>query len=267
MAIDSYPAVALMTILTSVLAAAGLLVARRMMGVERLKHYHEVGGSLLQIVATMYAVLLGLIVVDAMTKFQTARNITEQEANALADVFLLAEHLPAAEKSHVQKLCLDYTNDVINHEWKAMDDATVSPAAQRAAVSLMKTIMSFEPKTQSEQGIYPLAVQEVCQIWDARRARLNFSSYGLPAIEWVALIAGGIVTVVFTYFFAIENWKVQMSMTVMVTLIISLNLYLVVLFGYPFSGDLRVWPDAFRVDKSMFAGELGMAADSPAPIR
>jgi hypothetical protein len=77
-------------------------------------------------------------------------------------------------------------------------------------------------------------------------------------VEWFVLILGGIVTVVFTYFFGIESLKVQVMMTVMVSLLISLNLYLVILFGAPFSGDLQVSPEALHVDKLIFDDQLGI---------
>jgi len=118
--------------------------------------------------------------------------------------------------------------------------------------------MDYEPVKESEKAVYPIMVQEVCQLWDNRRMRTNAATRGMPAIEWVVLIVGGIVTVVFTYFFHVDSIKTQVAMTAMVTLIISLNLFLVVLFGYPFSGDLTVSPDAFKLDQLIFADKLGM---------
>jgi hypothetical protein len=87
------------------------------------------------------------------------------------------------------------------------------------------------------------------------------ATHGLPRVEWFVLIIGGIVTVAFTYFFGVENQKVQMIMTCMVSLLISLNLYLVVLFGAPFSGDLCIDSDAFKVDRIIFENQLGISVD------
>ena len=121
--------------------------------------------------------------------------------------------------------------------------------------------MQFEPTSENQKAIYPVMVQEACQIWDFRRARTNLATHGLPNVEWFVLIIGGIVTVVFTYFFGIENQRAQMAMTCMVSLLISLNLYLVVLFGAPFSGDLCVDDDAFKVDQAIFENQLGLRND------
>ncbi len=58
----------LVMFVASVLAVSGMLVVRRLVGVETLKSFNEVAGNSFQVVGTFYAVLLGLIVVDAMTQ-------------------------------------------------------------------------------------------------------------------------------------------------------------------------------------------------------
>ena len=48
-----------------------------------------VASYLLSVVGTLYAVTLGLIVVDSLGKFAEARMTTEGESNALADLILI----------------------------------------------------------------------------------------------------------------------------------------------------------------------------------
>ena len=63
---------------------------------------------------------------------------------------------------------------------------------------------------------------------------------------------GAIITVVFTYFFRLQSLRVQQAMIGMISLIIALNIYLMILFGYPYSGDLHVNPDRFRMNLKLF---------------
>jgi hypothetical protein len=265
MKVDSYFCGTFFVLGTSLLSVFGLLVVRKYFELEKLKSCHEVGGYLLSVVGTMYAVLLGLIVVDAMTKFQTAREVVEQEANALADVFLLANSFPEEKCQKVRVICNDYVKEILTDEWPAMAEGKISTSARKAIVELMKEVMSFEPVSENQKAIYPIAVQEACQVWDYRRARTNMAQHGIPVVEWVVLIIGAIVTIVFTYFFGLSDARAQMAMTAMVSLLISLNMYLVILFGAPFSGDLQVSPDAFRVDKLIFDNQLGYKPDADAP--
>lgn len=252
MYIDSYVVVALSFAVALALTVIGLIAVRKTAKPETLKATHEVGGYLLSVVGTMYAVLLGLVVVDAMSRFQQARDIVEQEANSVADVFILAERLPAAKKQAIQAACLKYVTGVINVEWAKMDEGQVNLESRQDCFGLMRQVLDFEPQTENQKAIYPIAVQEACQIWDNRRARTNIAQYGMPMEEWIVLILGGLICTVFTFFFAMENLVIQVGMTVMVGIIIGLNLFLVLMFGYPFSGDMKVHPDAFKVDQSLF---------------
>jgi hypothetical protein len=255
---DSYIGGFMLISAATAVAVLGQLVVRHIADNQKLKDCHDVGGQFLAVVGTMYAVLLGLVVVDAMSKFQEASVSVEQEANSLADIFLLSERLPSEKRDKIQLMCQQYANEVIDGEWPAMNDSKVFSPARKTAISLMKATMDYEPVKESEKAVYPIMVQEVCQLWDNRRMRTNAATRGMPFIEWVVLLVGGVVTVVFTYFFHVESIGAQVAMTTMVTLIIGLNLFLVLLFGYPFSGDLKVNADAFKLDQLIFADKLGM---------
>jgi hypothetical protein len=250
--VDSYYVVIGVFIGCVVLIILGLTAVRKALKYETLVASHEVGGYLLSVVGTMYAVLLGLVVVDSMTRFQQARAVVEQEANSAADVFLLAERFPQQKRQLVQELCAKYVSRVVHSEWKKMDDGKIDPEARHTLLRLLREVFDFEPETENQKAIYPVAVQETCQLWDNRRARTNIAQYGMPIEEWIVLIAGGIICTVFTFFFALDNLRIQITMTVMVGIVIGLNLFLVLMFGYPFSGDMKVHPEAFRVDEEIF---------------
>src|SRR3954465_7836221 len=113
MMIDSYLAGCLLVALSTALSIAGLLVARRVLHTQNLISSHDVGGYLLSVVGTTYAVILGLIVVDAMADFQMARETADRESNALADVVLLSNQLPREKRSEIQALALAYIDRVL----------------------------------------------------------------------------------------------------------------------------------------------------------
>jgi hypothetical protein len=256
MHLDSYAGCFLIVLVSILLAIAGQLAMRKMVHHERLTKSHEVGGSIYQVVGTLYAVLLGLVVVDSMQKFQIARDVTEHEANSLASVFMLTDRLPDPKKTQIQKMCVDYSNLVINTEWHQMNEGSYSPDARRLAVNINKAVMSFEPTTENEKAVYQQLIQDANDFWQARRSRINMALNGTPAVEWVTLVAGGIITVFFTYFFGLENVKLQMIMTSMVSMLISLNLVLVLLFASPFSGDLCVSTESFKIDQGIFENRV-----------
>ncbi|MFN9369826.1 MAG: hypothetical protein ACK6CT_13850 [Planctomycetia bacterium] len=245
-------------LVTGGMCIAGLIVffVQRIFPEHVLRTAHDATGNLLSIVGTLYAVLLGLIVVDAMVRFERAMDIVQQESNCLADIFLLAERLPDPYRKNVRDHCHDYAHTVIHEEWALMQEARMSVKARRSALQLVRSLATFEPTTETQKAVFPLLLEQVRDLWDRRRERATMAQYGIPVIEWVTLLIGAVVTVLFAGLFSVGNGRLQSLLTSLVALVIGLNLYLVSLFGYPFSGELSVSVRPFEVDIGIFEGQF-----------
>lgn len=243
-------------IITAGIVAATALVAvvRTVFKKELLQQAHDITGNLLSVVGTLYAVLLGLIVVDSLVHFEHAVDVVQKESNTLADIFLLAGRLPAAPRARVQETCKAYAHKVVEDEWPQMAQARASVEARKLAFELVKSLDGFEPTTESEKAVFPMLLEQMRQLWDYRRERIGTAEYGVPVIEWFVLILGGAVTILFAGLFRTQSVSLQRFLTALAALLIGLNLYLVSLFGYPFSGELTVSSRPFQVDIAIFEG-------------
>lgn len=77
----------------------GWLLVRRRVGARTLAaHHDDVAGALLSVVGTLYAVLLGLVMVDALKDIENAREATVAEENAVANLLLLVGQLPEPKR-------------------------------------------------------------------------------------------------------------------------------------------------------------------------
>jgi hypothetical protein len=150
MRVDSYYSGFLLIGGSTALAVLGLLIVRRLLHTKNLISSHDVGGYLLSVVGTMYAVILGLIVVDAMSDFQEARRTTETESNALADLLLLSRQLPPEPRARVSSLVLEYIDRLLEDEWPILDHGRYAPSARHAAIDLIDAVGGYEPKKLSE---------------------------------------------------------------------------------------------------------------------
>lgn len=249
-------------ILGGIIAAIGLVAAvRKMFSKDILRQAHDITGNLLSVVGTLYAVLLGLVVVDALVRFEHAIDVVQQESNSLADIFLLAERLPAVQRERIQESCRTYARQVVEDEWPAMTRGQASPAARKTAFALARSLDGFEPVTEGQKAVFPMLLEQIRELWDFRRERVGTAEFGIPAVEWFVLIIGGAVTVIFAGLFRAESVSLQRFLTALAALVMGLNLYLVALFGYPFSGELTVSSRPFQTDIAIFEGR---APDMPA---
>ncbi len=245
-----------------------VILVRSRFNPEQLTRAHDATGNLLAVVGTLYAVMLGLIVVDAMVRFEKAIDVVQAESTCLADIYVLAQRLPETQRTRVHDACRAYAVAVVEKEWPLMAQGLVSIDARKAGLRILRSLDDFEPTTEAEKAIFPLILQAMQATWDNRRERVGTAEYGIPAVEWVALLLGAVVTVVFAGLFHVENFRLQMLITAMAALVIGLNLYLVSLFGYPFAGDLSVSNRPFQVDIGMFDGlfdEAPIHDREPAP--
>lgn len=227
-----------------------------------LRASHDATGNLLAIVGTLYAVLLGLIVVDAMTRFERAIDCVQGEANCLADIFLLAGRLPDPQRTRIHDQCRNYAEQVVDVEWPLMATGRMSAETRATALHLAHAIDDFEPVTEAQKAVFPLLLEQFRALWDQRRERAGTTQFGIPAVEWTALVIGGLVTVLFAGLFCVENNRLHRLLTALSALVICLNLYLVSLFGYPFAGELSVSSRPFRLELGIFEGLIG---ETPGP--
>lgn len=250
----------------TVIAVCGMLVVRKFVGIEKLLSYHEVAGYMLSVVGTLYAVLLGFVVVDAMQHTQELRVLVDQEASGLCNIYLCANGLPSDKKLQIQKTCKEYADVVVNDEWQRMETRSYSPEAFRLVWSLWQTISTYDAVTERQQTMHQQLTSEICNMTQNRRTRIVSASHGINPLMWGFLNAGAVLTIVFTYFFGVENVKAQALMTVLVSLAISLNVFLAFVFSHPFVGEFAVQADSFKLDQMIFQNfERGVAPPPPTP--
>ncbi|MBX9952389.1 MAG: DUF4239 domain-containing protein [Candidatus Obscuribacterales bacterium] len=245
----------LLTTLAVVFASIlGLLASRKWLDKHHpeLKGQHDITDPYSQFVAMLFAVLLGFMVADSMQRFGEARETVQQEASSLGNVFRLAEGLPKANENRLRDLCALYAKEVIEDEWPMLAQHKDSPKAWIIYRQLWNTCMTYEPVTQRQSNAQQALMEAMESLGNSRRMRVEALHAGLPTVLWVVLFIGGAATIVFTYFFAADNVKIQIVMVSMVSLVICLNLFLLASYDDPFKGDVQVTPAAFETQINLF---------------
>lgn len=219
---------------------------KKKVGEETIRDLHEVAGNYYAVVSTIYAVTLGLIVFDALGAYQDASHTVKDEAKSMVAIYSLAERFSPADRQGVQELVSQYVDAVIESEWSRMSSRDECPLARRLMFELIARVNQVNPENPVQLSLFPLMVEETIHAVDASRERLQQSSGGIPVVEWVVLIFGGLVTVLFSYFFTTHS-KAQLLMSGMVAALIASNLYMVLAFGEPYKGPFRVSDSEFRM--------------------
>src|SRR5919199_4248410 len=239
------------------IAVGGLVLVQRLYSTDQRKQHNDVAGFIYAVLGVAYAVLLGLVLIAVWEKWDAAEAITTDEANELAGIFWYAHALPQPEGRHIQELVRSYAQVVVEKEWPLMAQGRSSPEAWATLDELRGTILGLKPTTDAQQTGYSQMrynqmLEQLHDLGDARRERLLAAEQGLPAILWIVLILGGVITVCFTYLFGLQNTLVHLLMVAALAMIISISLFTVAALDYPFKGDISIHPAAYENDLERF---------------
>ncbi|HEX7048674.1 MAG TPA: DUF4239 domain-containing protein [Longimicrobiales bacterium] len=234
-------------------AVGGMLVVRRSVQVSTLERHHDVAGSVYAAIGVMYAVLLAFAVVVVWNQYDDAVVRTATEANDLVNLFRGAEVFPPATRARIRSRIQSYVRAVIEDEWPAMADGKASAAAWTAFSALWRVYLETEPRNDRERAWYAESLRRLDELGDARRLRLLDSRAGVPSLLWATLLIGGALTIGFSYLFGTRNVWSQVVMTVALSGLIALILFLVSALAKPFGGAARIEPDAFHQLTEIFS--------------
>jgi hypothetical protein len=189
------------------------------------------------VIATGFAVLLGLIVFLAFESYDQSRSGAEAEARLVAQQFETAQFLPAGVRRELGHELVCYSRFVV-HDWARLasaDQRTVD-TANPWTTALFRTLKSTHPKTAQEQSAYDKWLDLNADRETARSDRIHGAVGVIPGSLWVVLLFITAVIFVFMLFFAdsAERAVVQGMMVGAVIAVIAATLLLIQFLDNPF---------------------------------
>jgi ABC-type multidrug transport system fused ATPase/permease subunit len=249
---------ALILIVSISLAILGLLIVRRFISHAVLKQHNDVAGFIFATLGVIYAVLLAFTVIVVWENFGQAKEIVNKEAACLMDVFRDTATLPDPYRITVRKHLIIYAEMVVNEEWKTMQHGEGSPRFIKVIQNLWVNLCSFKPRNFVDETLFREIMTKMNTVLSLRNERLFQSRDGLNPLLWFVLILGGIITIIFTYFFGMENLQAQLIMTALLTAIVALILFTIMSLDYPFTGDISISSEPFQYILKVFRQVMGI---------
>lgn len=245
----SIPAIVLLILslmLCAGLACFGQMLVHRHYKRFLLSEHNEVGGIILVVAGSLYAVLLGFFTVIAWQHFQEARAITVMESNGAIDAWHSAVGLPPVVRESVRRDMLNYAITVTAREWPAMRHRKFDPDLAFIGMHAIDVASSFNPSTLAEANAQSATLQQLAAVHDGRQQRIGVNMDGINWFEWTVLLIGGVCIVCFCWLFGLRNKRIHLAMTATVVAVMVPTMVLLFELQYPFRSDVGVGPDAWR---------------------
>jgi hypothetical protein len=221
------------------------------------------------VLATGFALLLGLIVFLAFTSYDDSKTGSEAEALAVVQQFETAQFLPPAARERLGGELICYGRSVVGQEWPRMQAGSETGAINPWGLAMFRTMQAVQPATASEQSAYDKWFDLTSTREEARRDRVHASEGVIPTPLWRVLFFIAAIILVYMLFFADSGERAVVQGVLMgaVVAVIVATLLLIGVLDKPYrSGPGQLQPVAMGqtlvlIDQAR--GALGQ--DDPLP--
>ena len=228
-----------LTFVTAVVAAGAMLLVRRRAPEGSFFEDGDRAAGVFGVIATGFAVLLGLIVFLAFESYDESRAGAEDEARAVEQQFETAQFMPAAIQPRLSSELTCYARYVVYSEWPRLEAAgddddvrEVSPWGK----AMFATLKTVDARTFTAQTAYDKWFDRNADRETARNERIHGAVGVIPGTLWVVLLFTSLTIFAFMLFFAdsAERWYVQALMPAAVVAVMSATLFLISFLDDPF---------------------------------
>src|SRR5690606_3329381 len=221
-------------IAATLLAVLGLALSRRVLPRSVLESHNTVIGHGYAVLSLFIGILLALMGVAVWERYVEAQEITESEANTLADLYSDAAAFREPDRSRLRQRIRDYVLAVEADEWRAMAERKESPRAWQAYAAIRRAYLDVTPHDLREALWLEQSLRRLDVLADARRLRLLHSRTRLPAAMWIALSVLSLATVGFSYLFGVRDPRLHAVVSGAIAAGLALTLTLIWALQQPF---------------------------------
>jgi hypothetical protein len=250
--------------LGTLLATLGPSVVRHFVALEKLVTNNEIAGFKFATIGVLYAVLLAFAIIVVWQKYSDAETTVAQEAGAAASIFQLSYGIDEKPGVALRSALSSYLTHAIADDWPAMERVAPggSPSARQALDSVYTAVLTFQSTSPVDAAVLAEILHQIDQLTQARRVRLVEAEGVVPGVVWLILFGGAVVTLGFTFFFGAESLQAQTLMTALLAILMLSELFIIVAIDRPFTGRVKVEPNALEEVLKDFGSGPSAAAPS-----
>ena len=195
----------------------------------------------LQVLATMYAILIAFVIVDEYTQLRSAQSEISAKAAALSTLFENSRAFPTPEGDVVRARTLDYarafTRVTIPH---LGDEASPDPKTDRKLEDLFAAVQGIEPTTQSQKTAYDAMISSLDSVVRSRSNLVGAAKSTVPLTLLVLLFVIALTVMAVAAMLDTQHHRSHVMLLSALALVVWLTLALVVSLDYPFNGIIKV---------------------------
>ena len=223
----------------------------RLVGLEMRRRHLEVGTAIFLQAGVIYAVFLAFIFGQALTSYVDADNAVDQECAALHGAAMIADALPAPQRTQMRGALLAYIDSVLDREWRTMRETRFeSEATEMAQIALLERANTLDVGNAKDTAVQSRLVALLVEAHRDREERIFQAGQGIPIGLWAMVLVYCGVLVVLVFFSSLEFAWSHASLSAIFGGLNVIVLLACFLLQYPFEGPFRLDSSAFAKTKA-----------------
>ncbi|MDA3645958.1 hypothetical protein LZ318_15755 [Saccharopolyspora indica] len=213
-------------------------------------------------IMTLAVIFLAFVLVQGSTSFGHARDAASAEADAVDDIFELADYAPGAQREQIQGVLVCYARAVIHQGW-GNESNSLSPAVNTWSSAIRTPFPALKTSDSSLFGMLVTADQKRAE---ERTNRVDEATADTPAAVY-AFVLVALAIAVAGYAFTIPARRNSRNITavVLLTAILIGAILLVRDLELPYSGPISIQPTAMERTEQDIAGDFATAFPASSP--
>jgi hypothetical protein len=203
-------------------------------------------GYLLGAHGVYLGVLLGLLAVAAYQNYSSVESIIGNEATKLSGLYRDVVTYPEPHRTKLTAILRVYTEFVIKEAWPLQKKGLIPTKGTKIINTFEKELLKFEPQTVTQQIMHAEAIHQLNAFTEARGARLQAVTTGIPAILWTVVIIGAGVAIFLMWILDMKLMP-HFVLSGVVSFYLATLIALVAAMDNPFLGDVSVSPEPYQM--------------------
>jgi Protein of unknown function (DUF4239) len=203
--------------------------------------------AMMQAMMVFYGLAVALIAVSVWQTHTDAAGTISGEASALGVLYRQVGGYPEPLRSQLRQDLREYVDYVIQQAWPLQRRGQVPSGGVEKVNDFETRLVTFEPATEGQKLLHGETLRAYSHMIEARRLRLDAVLTGLPGVLWFVIVIGALVSLSSTFFFQVEDARLQRIQVVLLALFIGLIIFIIFALDRPFRGDLGLQPDPYQL--------------------
>lgn len=232
-----------------IFAVAGLMAVRRWV-LPRLRlraEDSEFSGTMVQSVMVFYGLAVALIAVSVWQTYSDVSKSVSLEASELDAFYHDVSSYPEPIRSQLQKLVTEHVLAIIHEDWPLQRKGRIPNGGDVRINRIQVLLTSFEPVTENQKIMHAEALRAYNEMIEARELRIDAGESKVPGIMWGVITMGAVISLSSSFFFKIEDARLQGIQVVLLAAFIGLVIFMIFALDRPFRGDLGLGPEPYQL--------------------